>query len=175
MCPGQSAGQSHLRRYYDSAVAQCISCYELFAAGGKPSAKRPPGELVEQLVLTYTNNKKQWVLQHHNKTYVFEKGFCRLPLGKKHVPWTVFVRAKRIARFALCINSSLYDYKNAYKMPAQTNRGITSTDKSKVGLPHICLGQRAGQSHLRWYLQLAVNCQPSYREGNAYSSLCLII
>ena len=35
---GQRAGQSHLPRYYSSA--------EAFAAGGKPSARLPPGEFV---------------------------------------------------------------------------------------------------------------------------------
>ena len=39
-----------------------------------------------------------------------------------------------------------------------------------VSLPHICLGQRAGQSHLLWsYVQPAVNCQPSYCWGSRKS------
>ena len=53
-------------------------------------------------------------------------------------------------------HSNPCDYKSACKTPAQTNRGVTSTVKPKVGLPHICPGQRAGQSHLRWYYSSAV-------------------
>ena len=58
------------------------------AAGGKPSTKLPPRELVEQLVLTYTIQTpmdKHW-RQHNNKINYENNCFCCPPLGEKYVP-----------------------------------------------------------------------------------------
>ena len=38
ICPGQRAGQSHLRRYYDSAKAQCSSCSSSYYYSAKAHA-----------------------------------------------------------------------------------------------------------------------------------------
>ena len=50
-------------------------------------------------------------------------------------------------------------------------RGSDSNRDAKVGLPHICMGQAGQPRPLRWYLQLAVNHQPSYRQGPRGASL----
>ena len=64
-------------------------------------------------------------------------------------------------------NSSVYIYKTTCNARAPETRQILSTGKPKVADTHIVLGQHPAQSHQRRYLQLAVNRQPGYRQGNS--------
>ena len=67
-------------------------------------------------------------------------------------------------------NSSIYIYKTTCNAGVPEIRQILSTGKPKVANTQIVTGQHPGQSHQRWYLQLAVNRQPGYRQGNSQSS-----
>ena len=128
------------------------------AAGGEPSTKLPPGKLVKQLALTHTsqtyNGRGLQATQQHE---IMLRKMCWSPAA-----WSNNLLRER----CLCTpssqlnlprgrNSKASDYKSACKTPAQTNKGITSTVKPKVDLPHICPIQRAGQSHLRRYYSSA--------------------
>ena len=55
---------------------------------------------------------------------------------------------------SLGTNSNTCDDKTPCNASAKTNNAIPSTDKSKIAKPHICPGQRAGQSHVRRYYSL---------------------
>ena len=44
---------------------------------------------------------------------------------------------------------------------------IWSTRASKMAMPRICPGRVGSSLTQRWYVQLAVNRQPGYRQGNS--------
>ena len=59
-------------------------------------------------------------------------------------------------------NSSIYIYKTTCNARAPEIEQILSTRKPKVDNTQIVTGQHPGQSHQRrYYVQPAVNCQPS--------------
>ena len=65
-------------------------------------------------------------------------------------------------------NSSIYIYKTTCNARAPEIRQILSTGKPKVANTQIVMGQHPGQSHQRrYYVQPAVNCQPSYCWGDS--------
>ena len=68
-------------------------------------------------------------------------------------------------------NSIIYIYKTTCKATAPADRQILSTGKPKVANTQIVMGQHPGQSHQRrYYVQPAVNCQPSYCWGTRRAS-----
>ena len=58
-------------------------------------------------------------------------------------------------------------YKLACKVSSKSDNRIRSTSSKQVANPHIFTGDDCGPEHQRRYVQLAVNRQPGYRQGNS--------